>query len=69
MHDDPIIDEVRKVREQIAEKFDFNTHAYFEDIRQRQTRLGTRLVNRTGTNSNDDKSLAANLTRGLQRGR
>ena len=69
MYDDPIVDEVRKVREQLAAKFDFNVHAYFEELRQRQTRLGIRLVKKNEINENDETSLSANQTKELSRGR
>ena len=46
MYDDPIVDEVRKTRERLAEKFDFDVGAIFEDLRKRQAELGTRLVHR-----------------------
>jgi hypothetical protein len=41
---DPIVQEVRKAREQLARKFDFDLHAIFGDIRERQKGLGDRLV-------------------------
>jgi hypothetical protein len=44
--DDPIVKEVRKAREQLARKFDFNLHAIFSDIRERQKGLGLRLVSK-----------------------
>jgi len=46
MCDDPIVDEVRKTRERLAEKFDFDPAAIFADPRRRQAKLGTRLVRR-----------------------
>jgi hypothetical protein len=46
MYDDPIVDEVRKTRERLAEAFGFDPSAIFEDLRRRQARLGTRLVRR-----------------------
>lgn len=46
MYEDPIVDEVRKTRERLAEKFNFDVDAIFEDLRQRQAQLGTRLVRR-----------------------
>jgi len=59
MYDDPIIEEIRQVREQMASKFDFNVHAIFEDLRQRQTSLGARLVNKTKETGFDGKELSA----------
>ena len=45
MWDDPIVAEVRRVREQLAAEFGFDAKAIFEDLRKRQT-LGDRLVSR-----------------------
>jgi hypothetical protein len=46
MYDDPIVDEVRKTRERLAEKHNFDVAAIFEDLRKRQGTLGKRLVRR-----------------------
>ncbi len=46
MCDDPIVEEVRKTRERLAGEFDFDPAAIFADLRQRQAKLGTRLVRR-----------------------
>jgi hypothetical protein len=46
MCDDPIVDEVRKTRERLAKKFNFDVDAIFEDLRKRQVEWGNRLVNR-----------------------
>ena len=46
MWEDPIVTEVRKVREQLARQFDFDVHAIFTDLRKRQALLGSRLVRR-----------------------
>ena len=46
MWEDPIVAEVRKVREQLARQFDFDVHAIFTDLRKRQAPLGSRLVRR-----------------------
>ena len=46
MYDDPIVDEVRKTRERLAEKHNFDVGAIFEDLRKRQSTLGKRLVRR-----------------------
>lgn len=44
MWEDPIVTEVRKVREQLAKKFNFDLHAIFEDLRKSQISSGSRLV-------------------------
>lgn len=46
MYEDPIVDKVRKTRERLAEEYDFDVGAIFEDIRKRQGALGKRLVRR-----------------------
>ncbi len=46
MYDDPIVEEVRKTRERLAEKHHFHVGAIFEDLRKRQGILGKRLVRR-----------------------
>jgi len=46
MYDDPIVNEVRKTRERLAEEFHCDVGAIFRDLRQRQAALGTRLVSR-----------------------
>ena len=46
MYDDPIVDEVRKTRERLAEKHNFDVGAIFEDLRKRQGTLGKRLIRR-----------------------
>ena len=44
MWDDPIVAEVRAIRERLAEQVQFNVHAMFADLRKRQAGLGSRLV-------------------------
>ena len=46
MYDDPIVEEVRKIRERLAGKHNFDLGSIFEDIRKRQATLGKRLVRR-----------------------
>ena len=46
MGEDPIVSEVRRIREQLARKFNFDLHAIFADLRERQTSVGSRLVRR-----------------------
>jgi len=49
MWEDPIVSEVRQVREQLARQFNFDVHRMFADLRKRQTLLGSRLVRRQKT--------------------
>jgi len=44
MWDDPIVAEVRAVRERLAAQFEFDAHLIFKDLRKRQARLGDRVV-------------------------
>ena len=36
MKDDPIVAEVRRVRDRLARKFNYDIHAILEDLRRRQ---------------------------------
>jgi hypothetical protein len=42
--EDPIVAEVRRIREDLAAKFNFDVPAIFADIRARQASAGDRLV-------------------------
>ena len=44
MREDPIVAEVRRAREELAARFDFDVKAIFADIRNRQAALGARLT-------------------------
>lgn len=44
MWEDPIVAEVREIREKLAAKFGFDVKAIFADLRKRQGSLGGRLV-------------------------
>jgi len=46
MSEDPIVFEVRQVREQLAKQFNFDVHAIFEDLRKKQLSAGPRLTRR-----------------------
>jgi hypothetical protein len=48
MWEDPVVSEVRRVREQLAARFNFDVKAIFDDLRSRQSLLGSRLVSRKG---------------------
>jgi hypothetical protein len=47
--EDPIVSEVRQIREQLAAEFDFDVKAIFADLRRRQAALGDRLVRQVKT--------------------
>ena len=44
MWEDPIVAEVHRTRQELAEKFGFDVNAIVADIRTRQAALGSRLV-------------------------
>jgi hypothetical protein len=44
MWEDPIVAEVRAIREKLAAKFGFDVKAIFADLRKRQGSLGGRLI-------------------------
>ena len=46
MWEDPIVSEVRRIREELAAQFNFDVAAIFEDMRKRQATLGSRLIRR-----------------------
>lgn len=45
-HDDPIVAEVRRIREQIAAEFDFDLNAIFDEMRRRQETSGRNYITR-----------------------
>jgi hypothetical protein len=46
MREDQIVAEVRRAREELSARFDFDVKAIFADMRNRQAALGNRLVSR-----------------------
>jgi len=46
MWEDQIVSDVRRAREELSARFDFDVKAIFADIRNRQAALGGRLVSR-----------------------
>ena len=42
--EDPIVADVRRTREELSARFDFDLHAIFADLRARQSSVGDRLV-------------------------
>lgn len=42
--EDPIIEEVRRVRDQYAKQFDYNLDAICEDLRKKQDQEGRKIV-------------------------
>jgi len=46
--EDPIVAEVRRIREELSAKFNFDLAAIFADIRSRQGEAGDRLIHLKG---------------------
>jgi hypothetical protein len=46
MYTDPIIDEIRKYRDQYAARFNYDVKAMLDDIRRRQKESGRKTVSR-----------------------
>jgi hypothetical protein len=46
MLNDPIVAEVRRIREELARQCDFDVAVIFENLRERQKAVGNRLVRR-----------------------
>jgi hypothetical protein len=44
MWEDPIVEDVHRIREQLAAEYGFDVKAIFADLRKRQAALGERLV-------------------------
>ena len=44
MYNDPIVNEIREIRERLSKKHNFKVGAIFDDIQKRQALLGSRLV-------------------------
>jgi len=69
MGEDPIVAEVRKVREELARQFNFDVGAIFADLRKRQTSLGPRLVRRQSRAKAGGAGEPREGSTGLRRGR
>lgn len=46
MSSDPIIGEIRKTRDELAKRFNYDLHAIIEDARQQQAASGRKSVSR-----------------------
>jgi len=44
--EDPIIEEVRKIRQKHAEKFNYNLDKIYKDLKQKEIRSGIKVVSR-----------------------
>ncbi len=45
MQEDPVVERVRKTKREITRNFDYDIHKFAEYIKERQKKLGVRLVN------------------------
>lgn len=45
MINDPIVNEVRRVRDELAKKFNYDVDAIFSDLREKQRKYSNRIVN------------------------
>ena len=63
MSHDPIVDEIRRIREAYAAKFNFDLEAIFKDLREKQARSGRPVVrlpaNRVSADQNRTENPAA----------
>jgi hypothetical protein len=46
MWQDPIVEEIHRIREEHAKKFNYDLHAICEDIRKKQAQSGRKVVSR-----------------------
>ncbi|MBF0376233.1 MAG: hypothetical protein HQK72_02005 [Desulfamplus sp.] len=44
MNNDPIVEEIRKIRQRHSEKFNFDLRLIFEDLKSRQNEMRTKIV-------------------------
>ncbi len=57
MREDPIVAEVRRVRDRLAAAFNYDARAVFADIRRRQESLGARLIRKRRTGKRPARSM------------
>ncbi|NOX53632.1 MAG: hypothetical protein GXP27_04190 [Planctomycetes bacterium] len=58
MWEDPIVADVRRVRDELCAKFNYDVKAIFEDMRQRQATVGDRLVRRVSVTEPEKADVA-----------
>jgi hypothetical protein len=64
MHEDPVVAEVRRIRETLESRCGFNTGAVFEELYKQQTALGSRLVRREQRQNTEPAAAADPARRG-----
>ena len=45
MENDPVVERIRRIKREIARKFDYDLHKFTEYIRDKQKNSGAKLVN------------------------
>jgi hypothetical protein len=58
MHDDPIVEEVRRARDAYAARFNYDIEAMCRDLRERDRMSGQKVVNLRQANSKPAASVA-----------
>jgi hypothetical protein len=58
MHDDPIVEEVRRARDAYAARFNYDIEAMCRDLRERDRMSGQKVVNLRQANSKSAASVA-----------
>ena len=58
---DPIVEEIRKYREQYAAKFNYDLEAICKDLRERQKTCGRKIVSRAPKGISADQSVHAQM--------
>ena len=69
MWEDPIVSEVRRIREELSAQFNHDVRAIFADMRKRQAALGSRLVRRTSMHKAEQPAAPDRDSATLHRGR
>ena len=69
MREDPIVSEVRRIREELSAQFNYDVRAIFADMRKRQAALGSRLVRRTSMHKSEQPAAPDRDSATLHRGR
>lgn len=65
MWEDPIVADVRRAREELSARFNFDVAAIFADIRNRQKALGSRLMSPKKRGEREDARAATAASRGI----
>ncbi len=55
---DPIVEEIHKIREKHAEKFDYDIDAIFKDLQKKQSKSKRKIVSFIEIKKNEEKKVA-----------